>query len=346
MNSGHNSIGIVKVNGFEIGGQRTFIIADIGSNHKQDLQLAKDSIDAAAAAGADAIKFQSIQLNELYRRPDKKTAEFVKQLEFPEEWHSLLKEYCDQNNVLFFSSPTYLKAVDLLEAVNVPIYKLASAQVGTFPQVVEKVAALQKPTIFSTGIVNYEQITEAVEIFRKYGNDQFMILHCNSIYPTPPEKVNLRLINTYKQMFGSPVGFSDHTNGIHISLAAVALGANIIEKHFTLRRDLGTPDCSSFASDPAEFTHLVQQVREIESTTNTFNERLTIQDEETEFKESIRYRIVAGREILKGEIIAEDMLVYLRDTSGIDCRDVGKVIGKMVKKSIPLNELINYDNIT
>jgi len=160
----------VRINGFEVGGKRTFIIADIGSNHKQDLQLAKDSIDAATEAGADAIKFQSIQLDELYLRPDIKTAEFVKKLEFPEEWHSVLKEYCNRRNVLFFSSPTYLRAVDLLEAVNVPLYKLASAQIGTFPQLVEKVAALQKPTIFSTGISNYEEIIRAVRIFKKYGN--------------------------------------------------------------------------------------------------------------------------------------------------------------------------------
>ena len=155
----------INVNGFEIGGNKSYIIADIGSNHKQDLVLAKESIDAAAEAGADAIKFQSIQLKELYLNPDAQTAAFIKQLEFPEAWHGILNEYCKQKGIVFFSSPTYLKAVDLLEEIDVPLYKLASAQVGTFPQIVEKVAQLNKPTIFSTGIAALDEVAKAVELF-------------------------------------------------------------------------------------------------------------------------------------------------------------------------------------
>uniref|UniRef100_UPI00404B58C8 N-acetylneuraminate synthase family protein n=1 Tax=Fulvivirga sp. TaxID=1931237 RepID=UPI00404B58C8 len=203
------------------GSNSTFVIADIGSNHMQDLILAKESIDAAAEAGADAIKFQSIQLNELYLDPDPATAAFIKKLEFPEEWHYILKEYCDAKGIIFFSSPTYLRAVDLLEEVNVPLYKIASAQVGTFPQIVEKVAALQKPVIFSTGIAAYDEVVQAVRIFEKHHNYEYIILHCNSIYPTPPERVNLQMIKTYQAMFHQPVGYSDHTVGIHIASAAV-----------------------------------------------------------------------------------------------------------------------------
>lgn len=335
----------INVNGFEIGSDKTFIIADIGSNHKQDLSLAKESVSAAAEAGADAIKFQSIQLNELYLNPDKKTADFIKQLEFPEEWHKELKSYCDERNILFFSSPTYLKAVDLLEEVNVPLYKLASAQIGTFPQLVEKVAALQKPTIFSTGIAGYEEIAKAVNVFKKNGNNNFIILHCNSIYPTEPARVNLQLINTYKFMFGNPVGFSDHTDGIHLACAAVALGASVIEKHFTVSRNLDTPDSSSFASDPKELAELVKQVRDIEAATNNFFERSDIQPEEKSFKKSIAYKILAQSDIHKNEIITEQHLQYLRSPYGVDCNEANNIIGKSALQEIKAGDFIIYEYI-
>lgn len=335
----------ININGFEVGGDKTFIIADIGSNHKQDLTLAKESIDAAAESGADAVKFQSIQLHELYHNANPQTSAFIKQLEFPEDWHLILKEYCDNRNILFFSSPTYLKAVDLLEEVNVPLYKLASAQIGTFPQIVEKVAALHKPTIFSTGIAAYDEIIKAVNIFKKYGNEQFVILHCNSIYPTPPGKVNLQLIRTYQHMFGNPVGFSDHTDGIHIACAAVTIGANVVEKHFTLNRSLNTPDCSSFASDPEEFKRLVLQIREIESATHVFTDRLSLQVEENEFKESITYRIVAKQLIEENEVISEKHLKYLRSSHGLDCKHVDKILGKKVIKKINAESFITFDCI-
>lgn len=328
--------------GFEIGGDKAFIIADIGSNHRQDLTLAKESIDAAAESGANAIKFQSIQLDELYHQPDQKTASFIKKLEFPEEWHFLLNEYCSKKGVLFFSSPTYMKSVDLLESIDVGLYKLASAQVGTFPQIVEKVAQLNKPTIFSTGIAGFQEIIKAVSIFEKYQNNKYIILHCNSIYPTPVEKVNLSMMDTYRSMFGQPVGFSDHTDGIHIACSAVALGAKVIEKHFTLNRQLATPDCNSFASDPEEFAQLVKQIRDIEKAKVRTSNRISIQSEEKDFKDSITYRIFAKNDISIGQSIHEDDLEYLRFSKGINCVDYHQVIGKTSTKNILKGEFIDY----
>lgn len=301
---------------------RTFIIADIGSNHLQNIDIAKKSVDAAVKCGVDAVKFQSIMLDELYLNPDLSTSDFIKKLEFPENWHKILNEYCREKGVIFFSSPTYLRAVDLLEDIDVPLYKLASAQVGTFPQIVEKVAKLHKPTIFSTGISNYAEITNAVTIFEKQGNKNYIILHCNSMYPTPPNMVNLKLISTYKAMFNCPVGFSDHTIGIHTCVAAVALGAQVIEKHFTLNRDFDSPDSTMFASDPAEMKLLVDQVRQVEETIAFSESRHKIQDEELSFKESIRYRTVLSRNISKGEIITSSDVTYKRFPQGIDCRNV------------------------
>ena len=141
---------LIKVGDKVIGGDKTFIIADIGSNHMQNISLAKESILAAVESGVDAVKFQSIQLDKLYFNPDKKTTDFVRKLEFPESWHYELNDFCNKLNITFFSSPTYLDAIKLLEDIKVPIYKIASAQIGVFPQLVEKVASLNKPTLFST----------------------------------------------------------------------------------------------------------------------------------------------------------------------------------------------------
>jgi len=323
----------------------TFIIADIGSNHMQDLALAKESIDAAAAAGADAIKFQSIQLHELYLNPDSETSSFIKKLEFPEEWHYQLKEYCDQRGILFFSSPTYLRAVDLLEEVDVQLYKLASAQVGTFPQIVEKVAALQKPVIFSTGIAAYDEVIKAVRIFERCHNDQYIILHCNSIYPTPHDRVNLQMIKAYQAMFHQPVGYSDHTVGIHIASAAVMMGAKVIEKHFTLDRSLPAPDSNEFASDPKEFAALVKNIRDIEAASINFNPRMEIQKEEREFKEAITYRVIAAKKLPPGTILTEDKVRFLRSETGIDCKDWNKASGKTTQIFIKEGDPILYEQI-
>ena len=329
----------------DIGKNHTLIVADIGSNHKQDLSLAKESIDAVAEAGADAVKFQSIQLDELYLNPDEETTRFIQKLEFPEEWHQILKKYCDEKGILFFSSPTYMRAVDLLEEVGVKLYKLASAQIGTFPQIVEKVASLNKPTMFSTGIATYDEVIDTVRTFKKHGNDKFIILHCNSIYPTPSEKVNMQLMNTYKHMFKNPVGFSDHTIGTHIACLAVCNGASVIEKHFTLDRSLDTPDSSRFACDPDELSLLVDQIRDIEKANNKFEDRLNIDQDEKSFKDFITYRIIAKNTIQQGNKITIKNIKYLRSNTGIDCKEADLVIGKTTNRSISNGEPIEYDDI-
>jgi sialic acid synthase SpsE len=335
----------INVNNFEIGGENTYIIADIGSNHMQDLVLAKESIDAAAEAGANAIKFQSINLNKLYYKPSKKTRDFIQKLEFPEKWHGILNEYCSKKNITFFSSPTYLESVDLLEEINVPLYKLASAQIGTFPQLVERVAKINKPTIFSTGIATFDEVKKIVEIFKKNGNTQFMILHCNSIYPTPANRVNMQLMKSYEKLYDNPVGFSDHTIGTHISCLAVSMGAKIIEKHFTLDKNFETPDSTSFALNPNELKTLVAQIREIESAIKIQTSREQIEFEEKEFKNSIRYKLVTSRKVFKGEVINESNIKFLRTIKGIDCIDLKHCANKTFKNALPSNAIINYEDL-
>ena len=316
---------MIKIGDKIIGGESTFIIADIGSNHMQDLSIAKKTVLAAVEAGVDAVKFQSIQLDSLYHKPDSETEKFIKQLEFPEFWHKELNDYCKTLKVPFFSSPTYLESIDILEEINVPLYKIASAQIGVFPQLVDRVASLNKPTIFSTGIVNNEELDAIVNVFEKHQNEKFIILHCNSIYPTPPDKVNLPMIGHYLKKYpNQPIGFSDHTVGTHIAKAAVALGANVIEKHFTLDKNFDAPDSNEFACDPKEMELLCKEIREIEFARAKYSNRRFIEPQEKQFKNVIQYRCLAKKSLKAGELVKEQDFYYLRAENGLTATDLKK----------------------
>tara|TARA_B100001964_G_scaffold228822_1_gene280409 strand:+ start:2389 stop:3408 length:1020 start_codon:yes stop_codon:yes gene_type:complete len=303
---------------------KAFIIAEIGANHNCEISLAYELIDAAFESGADAVKFQSIQINELYYLPNEATKSLHSKLDLDGDWFSKLKEYSDKRGIIFFSSPTYLKAVDTMEELGVDIYKLASAQIGTFPQIIEKVAKLQKTTLLSTGLVTYGGLEKVVKIFKACKNNKFVILHCNSIYPTPYEKVDLNLINVYRNMFGKPVGYSDHTSDIYIPIAAVSMGACVIEKHFTLDRQKATPDaCVSL--EPDEFNKMVTGIRNVEQALKG-GERTEIHNEEKKFKNSIIYRLILERDKRQGEGFDIEDFVFKRHPNGIDCRDIEYVI--------------------
>lgn len=317
----------LKIGNKIIGGDNTFIIADIGSNHMQDLSIAKESISAAVEAGVDAVKFQSIQVDKLYYKPDKKTYEFVKQLELSEDWYYELNEYTKNLNVTFFSSPTYLDSIKLLEEIDVKLYKIASAQIGVFPQLVNKIASLNKPTIFSTGIINSNELEDVVNVFKKNKNTKYIILHCNSIYPTPPEKVNLSMIKYYQDRYPNQcIGFSDHTIGTHTAVAAVSLGAKVIEKHFTLNRKFNAPDSNDFASDPDEMKLMTKHIREIDLTKKRTTFRHKIEPDEQIFKSLISTKLILNKTVKKGDLIREHDFLFLRFSEGIDCKQLDKLI--------------------
>ncbi|WP_392534977.1 N-acetylneuraminate synthase family protein [Nostoc sp. C117] len=333
----------ILVEGFKIGGEKTYVIAEVGSNHNQNLQLAYETIDAAVECGANAVKFQSINIEELYYLPSLAIRELHRKIDLAEEWHSLLKEYSDKKGITFFSSPTYLKAVDILEETGVSLYKLASAQIGTFPQIVDKVARTGKPVIISTGIVNYRELQQVICIFQKANNTNLIILHCNSIYPTPYNKVNLGLIDIYKQMFTYLVGFSDHTNGITIPIAAVARGACVIEKHFTLSRNLPVPD-AGLSLEPSEFKAMVEGIRAVEEA-NNLTPRTEIMSEEKTFKEAILYRLVLKKDKKKGELLHFDDFTYLRYSEGIDCREIFPNIPTYITKDLSAGSLLKPEDV-
>ncbi len=305
-----------------------FIIAEIGSNHNNDLEFTKDSIAAAAEAGADAVKFQSLNAYKLYLDPPEEIRELHKKIDLNEKWYNDLRIECEKHKVEFFSSPTYFKAVELLEEVGVKLYKLASAQVGTFPQIIKKIAALNKPVILSTGIVSFSELENAIKIFEAENNRKYIILHCNSIYPTPPNKVHLPLMDVYRDMFDCPVGFSDHTEGIAVPIAATAMGADVIEKHFVLNKNVNTPD-SDFSLDPGEFKEMVKCIRQVESAIVPAS-RINLQSEEQRFKDKIPYKLILKQEKKTGDgFIAEDF-DYRRMEGGVDCRELEFVIRNMV----------------
>lgn len=306
----------MNIDGFEIGKNGVFIIAEVGSNHGGSIAIAKDHISAAAEAGANAVKFQSLNQSRLYLNPSDSTVELHNKIDMHETWHSELKRHADKHGILFSSSPTYLEAVRILNKVDVPFFKIASAQAGTFPQLIEAVAKTEKPVLFSTGISDYQGISRNISAFKRAGNHNFGILHCNSVYPTPPEVVNLERMGTYKKMFKCPVGFSDHTEGTAISLAAVALGADVLEKHFRLPDFTDSPD-ASFSITVDELAKLVIDTNNITDACKD-KPRNGLESCEEIFKEAIRYRLILKERKKAGATFSPADFDYLRNPEGID----------------------------
>lgn len=335
----------IQIGNVEVGGNHTFVIAEIGSNHNQSLDLAYETIDAAVEAGADAVKFQSILIDKLYYDPSPTTVELHKRIDMDEAWHYQLKDYCDKKDIIFFSSPTYISSIKILEEMNVQLHKLASAQIGTFPQLVEEVARLNKPTILSTGMVSFAELEKNIQIFKRHNNDQYIILHCNSIYPTPYERVNLHMVETYRQMFGCITGFSDHTLDIYIPIAAVARGAKVIEKHFSISRQLPVPD-APFSLEPEEFKKMVEGIRATEKALAE-DHRTYLQPEEKQFKEAILSRLVLKHPKKTGELFSRDDFEFLRHPSGVDCRDLDHILrtNKKAAQDLDTNTLLSWDMI-
>lgn len=328
----------------QIGGRHTFVIAEIGSNHGNDLQRALDTIDAAADCGADAAKFQSLSLDEQWFQPSAEITALHKKIDLDESWYAALNERCQKRGIIFFSTPTYFRAVDLLQVMDVPLYKIASAQIGTFPQLVEKIAQTQKPVIISTGIVTTSELDRTVEIFRQHENNQLAILHCNSIYPTPPAKVHLPRMLEFAERYGCLTGFSDHTDGIAIPIAAVAMGATIVEKHFLLDDAVPCPD-APFSLTPTDFRKMVDEIRAVEKALVPAL-RTTLEPEENDFKNQILQKLILKRPKPAGASFSADDFEFRRHKNGIDCRDLANVLNNFqAAGELAGNQLLEWHQI-
>jgi sialic acid synthase SpsE len=334
-------------------GEPCFVIAEAGANHNRDLTMAKELIAVAAEAQADAVKFQTYSAETLYSRhtprftylesvTDKSTWELIKEIELPREWHAELAEEARTRGLLFMSTPFDHRAVDELDAVGVPAFKIASYEIVDLP-LVSHAAKKGKPMILSTGLANYEDIDDAITACHAAGNDDIVLLQCASLYPAPPEVMNLRAIETLRRAFGTLVGLSDHSLGIHMATAARALGASVIEKHYTLSRTLRGPD-HPFAVEPGELREMVRQVREVEIALGDGQKRGP-HAKEREMYDKARRSVVALRRIPVGHRIERDMLTIKRPGFGIRPKHIDLVVGRVAKVDIDEDAVITWDMV-
>ena len=327
-----------------------FIIAEAGINHNGSIDLAKKLIDVAKDARADAVKFQTFTTEGLLSKnivvpkhieSRESLFETIRKLELSEEEHYELSEYCNQKGIIFMSTPMDHHSVDLLDDIGVPVFKIASCDLDNLP-LLKYIAKKGRAIILSTGMGTISEVGEAVEMIKSNGNDDIILLHCVSAYPPKVEEVNLRAINTLRDAFKLPVGYSDHTIGINIPLAAVAMGAKMIEKHFTVDKKMEGPD-HAVSADPVDLKNLVSGIRELEKSFGTGVK--TPSKDEIEMRKSFRKSIVAGVNIKKGETITPEMLSIKRPGTGISPKYFDFIVGKTVKKDITKDELLSFKDV-
>lgn len=333
----------------KIGGEApVFVIAEIGANHNRSLSLAKEMIDAAVVAKADAVKFQIYSAETLYSRNtprhsgyDKDLFSLIKEIETPRDWLPELAAYCEVRNILFFATPFDAAAVDELDAVSA-LFKIASFEIVDLP-LIRYCASKGKPLLLSTGLASMEEIEDAYVTCRDAGNEQVAFLQCASVYPAPAHIMNLRSMETLRRAFGVPTGLSDHTRGIHVSVAAVALGASVIEKHFTMDRTMKGPD-HPFAIEPDELAELVRQIRDVEAALGD-GRKLGPAPEELEFYQKARRSLHAAVEIPEGTVITEDMVCAKRPGFGIRPKYLPLVLGRTARRRIEADEWITWEMV-
>jgi len=344
----------IKIGERSIGeGEPCFIIAEAGINHNGQLELAKKMVEAAKKCGADAIKFQTFKTEEFiadkqlkwtYEREGKKITEnqydMFKKVELSYEDHVELLEHCKKVGIQFLSTATSPEAVDILEKLGVPAFKIGSDDLTNYP-LLEYVASKGKPIILSTGMSDLEMVKRSIDVIRKSGNDDVIVLHCISQYPTPPGEVNLRAIKTMEKELDLPIGFSDHTEGVYVPIAAVVVGACVIEKHFTLDKKLPGPD-QELSADPKEVSELVKGIRTVELALGSGIKK------PTKFEDAIGIRvtrrsIVAKKDIFKGELIRPEHLTLKRPGDGLSPDLLTKVIGSTAKTDIKQDEMLTKE---
>lgn len=342
---------VIQIKGREVGdGKPSFIIAEIGSNHNQDYDLALRMIDSALAAGADAVKFQTFKADRHVSSRAKSPSylkeqnihELLRTLELNREWQAGLQAHTEAQGAIFFSSPCDVEAVDGLEAIGAPAHKVASFDLPD-TDLIEYIARTQKPLIFSTGLANWMDIQRAVDTAIGVGNEQLVLLQCTSLYPAPSHLSNLLAMDTMRAAFGVLTGYSDHTLGGAVSMAAVARGACMIEKHFTLDRSLPGPD-HNFAMEPGPFADMVQGIREIESAIGD-GVKSGPRPEEMEMAEKVRRSLHAARDIEPGEVITSEMLAIKRPGHGLPPFLRPHVLGRIARRKIEADEWITWDMV-
>ncbi|MFA5384583.1 MAG: N-acetylneuraminate synthase [Eubacteriales bacterium] len=332
---------------------RVFIIAEAGVNHNGSLDLAMRMVDLACKSGADAVKFQTFKAEKIvtsfaeraqYQQKNmphkvESQLEMIKKLELSFDDFRKLKEYSDRCGIAFLSSPFDLESVDFLDELNLDCFKIPSGEITNLP-LLRRIGGKRKKVILSTGMSTLEEVEKAFQILKSSGAGEITLLHCTSNYPTPPEDVNLKAMLTLKQTFGLPVGYSDHTMGYAVPIAAVAMGAEVIEKHFTLNRKMEGPDhkCSL---EPDELNNMVEVIRLVEkSIGNGFKAPVP---DEIKIAAAARRSIVSSKNIPAGERITEDCLAAKRPGTGISPMFWDSVIGRKAIVDIPAETVLTWE---
>lgn len=328
------------------------IIAEVGVNHNGSMEIARKLVDAAVAAGADIIKFQTFKAERLVSKNAKKADyqkknmgdgndsqfEMLKKLELSKQDHEELIAYCHQRGIRFWSTAFDFESMDYLHSLNLGLWKIPSGEITNYP-FIRKIASYREPVIMSTGMCDETDIQNAIQVLKQYGmgKEQITILHCNTQYPTPYKDANLKAMLTIKREFGTRIGYSDHTQGIEVPIAAVALGAEVIEKHFTLDRNLPGPDHKA-SLEPAELKAMVSAIRNIEQALGDGIKKVS--DSERSNRAVARKSIVAACPIKKGEIFTEENLTVKRPGNGISPMKWQEVVGTTATKDYQEEDLI------
>jgi N,N'-diacetyllegionaminate synthase len=328
-----------------------FIIAEAGVNHNGSLKLAKDLIDAAALSGADAVKFQTFKAEKIVSKSaekaeyQKKTTDalesqfdMIKKLELDLDVHKELIIYCQEKKITFLSTPFDHESIDLLNNLGLQIFKIPSGEITNLPYL-RHIGSLEKKIVLSSGMSNLEEVRDALNILIDAGTskDNITVLHANTMYPTPMEDVNLNAMLTIQKEFSVAVGYSDHTLGIEVGIAAVAMGASCIEKHFTLDTTMDGPDHKA-SLEPEELKEMVEAIRNIEKALGS-SEKKSSPSESVNI-DVVRKSIVAKKNINKGDILDENNLCVKRPGNGVSPMKWDKVIGTISSKDHNADELI------
>ncbi len=329
---------------------KTYMIAEAGVNHNGDIRIAKKMIEAAKQSGASCVKFQSFTADELVAEKaqkakyqirncsdkDESQYQMLKQYEMTYEMHLELLEYCKLNEIDFLSTAFGMQSIALLERLNLPKWKIPSGEITNYPYL-RRIGRSTKPILLSTGMCFLEEIDQAIAVLEADGKKDITLLHCNTQYPTPPEDVNLSAMLTLRKKFGRAVGYSDHSAGMEAAIAAVALGASVVEKHFTLDRNMAGPDHQA-SVEPKELEQLVCAIRRVEAELGDGEKRVT--DSERENIDVVRKSIVAACDIKKGEAFSEENLTTKRPGSGVSPMMWNDVLGRTAIRDFREDELI------
>ena len=335
-------------------GHPTYVIAEAGANHNRDLATARSLIDVAADAGADAVKFQTYSGATLYSRktPDfdylegtttKKPHELLEDISLPREWQGELAAYAGGRGIDFFSTPFDFDAVRELDELGVPVLKIASFELVDLP-LIRRAAATGKPLILSTGMAVLGEIEDALGAAREAGATAVGLMQCTSVYPAPSERMNLRAMATMERAFGVPVGLSDHSLGIAVPIAAAALGAAFVEKHYTLSRDMIGPD-HPFALEPGELKAMVAGIREAQAALGSGRKDGPSPEEREEMFTLARRSLIVTEDLPAGTVLEPAMLTTKRTGWGIPPKHLDIVLGRPLKIDVEEDEILTWDMV-